>query len=356
MKKYTYRLLSLLFIAGNPMLNALPTHESAVENSKATANHSPYTSAINYGGYILNDVYNWRKPNLSLPNFDQLNVATFIPVGPSDQADTSRDEVLQILKQKNNVHGNIIIKGIEYSVQSEIPDALKTEQTPIFVYSGGYSNDGKPYAFCGYNAIKSGLVLNKICVTFEFATDTRRGFNFCQQQDVHCVKTVCNKIVEINPDAKIVLHGGCKGATNNLQFLAEQAEADQKAPCFNNIKAVLAESPPISVTTALRNTPLASVTLLLMRGIFPNYNPYAKTIVNATKFPQIPVMIGALPEDTISELKDAHAIRNHLTVNCNGNVQLFISQESEIRHGQIGKANDYKAAAQEFLKNSLKSQ
>lgn len=298
----------------------------------------------------LTNIYRWRQPDTSLPTLDKLKVVSFIPIGQAAnaQANSSKKDALTLLKQKN-IDGNLTINGTIYRVQSGIPENIKDIKNPISAYSGGYSNGGNPYAFCGYTAIKAGLMPGA-CVTFDFATDTRRGFNFCQQQDLHCVKTVCNEIVKKSPDASLILHGACKGAANNLRFLAEQGEADQKENCLKNIKAVISESPPISVKKALQRTPLAPVTLALMRGLFPNYNPNAKNIMQTQTFPAIPVMVASLPKDTISELDDMIAMSSHLNKNCQGRVELFVSEQAEIRHGKIGQAKDYQQAVSAFLK------
>lgn len=297
-------------------------------------------------------LYNWRQPNLALPSLQELNVVTFIPAGKSKDKNTAQDNVLKFLKNKSAC-GNLIINGTIYEIYRGIPKKINRTKKPISVYSGGFSfcNSSKSYAYSGYTAIKAGLIPG-ICVTFDFVTDTRKSFNFCQNQDLHCVKTVCNQIVEKNPHVSIILHGASKGAANNLRFLAELADNVKKEKCLKNIKAVICESPPISVKKALQRTPLSPITLALMRIIFPNYKPNAKTIMDAKKFPKIPVMIACLPKDTISDLDDVIAMHKHLYKNCNANIKLFISREDELRHGKIGKAKDYQKAVKSFLEKA----
>ncbi len=330
-------------------LNAMADWGTIKECSKTAAN----TIAI-----VLSDLYKglWRKPDTSLPTLDQLNVVSFIPVGKANNGEknTPTYAVLKFLRQKNREDNqNLIINGIRYKIYWGIPEG-KDIKIPITIYSGGYSNGAKPYAYCGYTAIKAGLVPGA-CVTFDFPTDTRRGFNFCQKQDLHCVKTVCNEIAKKYPKSPIILHGACKGATNNLRFLAKQAELPEQEKCMDNIKAVIAESPPLSVKKALEQTPLSWVTLTLMRYIFPNYNPKAQTIMDAKKFPSIPVLIASLPLDTISAQPDVIAVTLHLNKSSlNNNVELFTSDEDKIQHGQIGKAKDYQETIKKFLeKNKL---
>lgn len=339
----TRKLVWLLLLTSIHALNAWPSAETILQSPKTISSAIITT---------LKDIYHWRQPDVSLPSLEELNVVTFIPVSTSSDTNSSQDHVLKLLTSKTS--GNLIVNGTIYEVYRGIPEKIKTSDAPISVYSGGYSNNRRPYAYCGYTSIKAGLVPGA-CVTFDFATDTRRAFNFCQEQDLHCIKTVCNEIVKAKPNASLILHGACKGAANNLRFLAEQAERSQQEECLKNIKAVICESPPISVKKALSCTPLAPVTLALMPLVLPNYNPEAKTIMDAKKFPAIPVMIGSLPKDTISNLDDVIAMNNHLIQNCGATVTLFVSEEDKIIHGEIGKAVDYQNSVTLFLNQTCES-
>jgi hypothetical protein len=317
----------------------------------STSSNPPKTSFLTSVKSTLISAYWWKTPDKALPTFNQLNVVTFTPVDiPSDTlsqnlTNTPTATVLKHLK-KSMITQNVIINGRAYKVQNGIPNSFRE---PVSVYSGGYSNHGRPYAYSGYNAIKAGLV-PETCVTFEFPTDTRRGFNFCQEQDLKCLELVCKKIVKKSPEASIILHGACKGAANNLRFLAESAENNTTERYVKNIKAVIAESPPLSVEKALQHTFMSCITLPLIPHIFPNYNSKAKTIMNAKKFPKIPVLVASLPHDTISDLKDVRTMNKHLT-DIGGTITHFVSKETKFRHGKIGRTEDYRSNVSSFLKN-----
>jgi hypothetical protein len=290
-----------------------------------------------------------RQPDKTLYGIEKLNPVSFIPIGDSTENNTPKEIVLKTLAQQQ-INTSITINGKKYIVERGISPLIQLHTNPITLYSGGYSNDGRPYAYCGYTAIKAGLVPGA-CITFDFPTDTRSGFNFGQAEDIHCVKTMCQEIVAKAPHARIILHGACKGANNNLRFLAETAEQNYQAPFLPNITAVIAESPTISVSKALQNTPLSFITLAIMRVLFPNYNHRAKTILESKKFPSIPVLIASLPHDSISTLHDVRELHSHLN-NMTHAIQWFISQETSIRHGQIGKATDYQKAVKDFLQQA----
>lgn len=265
-----------------------------------------------------------RTPDRSMPTFEQLNVVTILPTEcqathavPKEKAD-----VLKVLKAKS---GLINVKGNVYSVHKGVHPDLKDYKGPVSVYSGGYSNDGNPYAYCGYVAQKAGVIPGAV-VTFEFPSDTRAGFNFCQEQDNACPRLVCEEIVQVNPDAQIILHGACKGGMNNLKFLSSSAqklkghtEEIKKSDLsrlskilHHNIKAVVTESPLIAAVDGVKNQPGGSITPYLMRAVFPNYDHKAKTIMDAQEFPATSMYLASLPNDSLSVLDDMEDMRKHL--------------------------------------------
>jgi hypothetical protein len=367
-KKKYIRVLTILFMLPQiQLLNAWPSFEFFFRYPKAVCSTIRAT---------VSDIWYWRKPDTSFPTLDELNPVTFVPVGNempmnkslqrmSYPADTAPKIVLKILKKRPIPRSTIIIRGKTYTVQSGIlddssghksssplePCVVNLDQPmPISVYHGGYSNEGKPYAYCGYTAIKSGLIPGA-CVTFDLATNTRRRFNFCNDQSIGCVKTVCSEIKNKQPKAPIILHGACQGATNNLRFLTNQNKSGDPEKLLPQIKAVIAESPSISTAKALAQTPFSWLTLSLMPYIFPHYNPNAPTIMDDKPLSgNIPVLIASLPKDTISDLSDVNKMKQGLSKG--NNISLFVSKEEEIQHGQIGKALDYRKKARKFLETN----
>jgi len=310
-----------------------------------------------------------RTPDRSMPTFEQLNAVTILPTGcpatavvPKEKAD-----VLQVLKKKS---GLINIKGSIYSVHKGVHPDIKSYDGPITIYSGGYSNDCNPYAYCGYVAQKVGVIPGAV-VTFEFPADTRAGFNFCGEQDNVCPRLVCEEIVKANPAAKIILHGACKGGMNNLKFYsssaqklkgytAEEVQSNPELSTLSNllhrhIKLVVTESPPRTAVDGVKNQVGGSITPYLMRAVFPNYDHEAKTIMDAREFPGTSMFLASLPHDSLSVLDEMREMTEHLNglrrdkVNepmgrPSSPIHHFVSGQSEIIHGQIGKAKDYQAA------------
>lgn len=301
----------------------------------------------------------WVSPDHSLPTLEQLNMMTIVPVDDSDTLYTVVDEakdgeaaLIKILKRKDGVFR---CQGQLYKVYSGIPDDMSMCQDAIVLYSPGYSNLGKPFALSAYKAIKLGIIQGS-CVIFECSTDTRRAFNFCQDQDLHCINLACSALLEKHPEAKIILKGGSKGAALNLRFLAEKAERNEP---LDNIKAVLADSPPLSVKDALKSIYTAGpISHFLCRLVLPNYNPHAKTIMDAQAFPRdIPVLISSLPYDSISDLNDMKKMVQHLQ-SLGANIEHFVSEgvwrddkgkTITLIHGKIGRAQDYQSNVKKFL-------
>lgn len=308
----------------------------------------------------------WFNPDRSFPTLDKLNIVTFLPIDSRDDQDhvisesNGKNAIINLLKKKEGI---ISIQGQLYKIYSGIPDEIKTYNEPIFLYSGGYSNAGHPYAFSAYNGIKRSNIQGP-CIVFEYATDTRRAFNFCQEQDLHCVTIAYEEIIKKHSEARIILKGACKGAAAYLRFLAEKASNNEP---LDNIKALIAESPPISVKSALkhiRNGGIVSHTLC--RFTLPNYNPALKTIMDATTFPtNIPILLASLPHDTISDLSDMKDMKKHLDT-LGADIEHFVScgtTEDEngnfitLNHGKLGRANDYQKALNKFfIKHELRQE
>jgi hypothetical protein len=299
----------------------------------------------------------WFKPDRSLPSLDKLNIVTFLPIESCsddsvvNEADDGRDGVIDLLKKKDGV---VEIEGKLYRIYNGIPEEIKNFKEPINLYLGGFSNSGYPHAFSIYKGIKEGTMIGP-CIVFESVTDTRRTFNFCQEQDLHCVDIVYKDLIKKHAKARIILKGGCKGAAVYLRYLAEKA----KHGGLENIKALIANYPPISVKDALKDIRYGgALSHLFCRFTLPNYNPHSKTILDATDFPSdIPVLLSCLPKgnDRISDLDDMRRIRDHLE-SLGVNIELFVSkgiaEDGKILgHGQLGRAKDYQEKILEFLGN-----
>ncbi len=287
----------------------------------------------------------WRTPDTSIPTFDELHVTTLIPV--EKQAGCAQkiytvDQAGPILKNKK-FDLLIDVDGQLYRVQNGIPDALKNYEQ-VSIYSGGFSNSCRPHASSVMRMIARGS-MHGACITLNYAPDySRARFNFCQEQDSVCLDLVYKALLEKNPDVRVLLRGGCKGAANTLHFLAYKAERGEDV---SNIKAAVLESPPLSVERALSYYPFSHA---LARFAFPNYNPKSNTILDAKAMPNVPLFFGRIPTDTIANADDIGSMVHHVQqVGNESNVWLFTARES-VWHGKISKLKNYQLALNAFYK------
>ncbi len=52
-----------------------------------------------------------------------------------------------VIRTLRKGYGIIKIKDAWYEIHRGIPDAIARSNQPVFMYAGGFSNDGNPYAF-----------------------------------------------------------------------------------------------------------------------------------------------------------------------------------------------------------------
>lgn len=278
---------------------------------------------------------------------EKCNIVTFLPI--QEYSDKYAENIPDIIVSLKKRSGIIKINNKLYQVCRSIPDKIKENSSPVTLYAGGYSNAGKPYGYCVYNAIKGGIITGP-AIVFDYPTDaSMRDFNFCQEKDLACLDRVYQELLRVHPKSVVILLGACKGAMNKLRFLAE---AQDKNVDLKNIKALIAESPVISPYHALKNQFCGSLAHWLMQYIFPSYDiARLKTIMDARSFPsKIPVLLGSLPEDTVSELPDMITMKNHLE-GLGATVEHFVAQEDDanIIHGQIGKSKGWQEKVNQFL-------
>jgi hypothetical protein len=304
--------------------------------------------------------YRWlNTPDTTMPTLESLKVATIVPIEPHEVQDMSKvlvdkkaikktlskssmSELLRMFipwyKKHTPVDETILINNQYYKVQEGIPANIAQHQN-ITIRSGGCYD---PRAYSAYVGVKAGNTHGP-CITFSYPTSTRAAFNYCQEQDVSCIDLIYQDVVKKSPQANISLYGTCKGGTNILRFLAEKAEHNEDV---SNVKAVALESPTISVKHAIGQYGIHP----FVGMIFPNYNPRAKTILDAKKMPaHVPIFIGRLENDTVSKFDHTNQLVRHLNaVGSQNQTYLLTTTESDIRHGLLGKAKDYHQALNTF--------
>jgi len=183
-------------------------------------------------------IHYWFTPDRSFPTINKLNITTFLPIVSADNQPIARTKpaILACMKKKSGI---IEIKGKLYQLEAGIPEKINT--FPVCtIYSPGMLTSVISPAFFAYTSIKAENIPHGACIAFDYPTRARRSFNFCQEQDLHCLKTVYKELISKHPKAQVVLFGACIGATSILRMITTTEEP------LTNVKAVIVESPVIS--------------------------------------------------------------------------------------------------------------
>lgn len=363
MKNYIKTTILVAALICIPQLQAMQQVKTAAQVS----GQSSTLSKLSVAGGVLAALYAGHKwlnqPDTTMPTLESLKVATIIPIKEHEVQDmnkvlTKKEEIAAALKKPfpsellamfipgykkyQPVEEIMQLNGQYYKIQEGIPAEI-VQHKQVTIRSGGCYD---PKLYSTYVALKAGNVQGP-CIAFSFPTSTRRAFNYCQEQDIHCLELIYQEILKKNPHADIALYGTCKGGTNILRFLAESAERGRN---LDNVKAVALESPTISVKHAISQYHIHPFVGL----IFPNHKANGKTILDAQHMPaHVPILIGRLENDSVSKFNDTNELVSHLNkVGNRNNVYLMTTKESSIMHGQLGRAKDYQRALNAFYKTN----
>ncbi len=306
---------------------------------------------------------------------ENLNILTIRPVSecPEPQKRTI-DEVSSSIKEgENATNNNKCVTIYEMSEKEQSFDLSTTLPSDyngtIAIYVSGYAglsgNARYKYAGSGaygtFNYLKADLMSKDwIYISFDGLTNYRSYFNFGQQLDQDCLNTVYEATIQKNPRAKIVLFGSCKGSTTILNYLTNPNNKYKKFD--EHIKAVLLESPSISLDSIVlhiaRNhvpKPLQFILPYLFAATFPSYQWKQKTMIDYTaNLPNnIPILIGYLQQDKTANYQDILKIVDSFLKAGKNNVHVFKSNNTELLHGHLSKANDFQEKARKFFAESV---
>lgn len=304
-----------------------------------------------------------RTPDKSNPTLEELNIKTYVPAKKdtgSTKVLTDSEQVKKHLISQESADVDIqMSKNKIFTLTSGFPEALKSAPEICIALGGSLNNwelftgfkNYNPGGYSGYRFIKSGII-DMPCVTFDCVTDKRKSFNFCQEQDLNSLDLTVKAIRKLNKDAKIVLAGICKGGSLALRYIAEKTEKKETAE-LSAIKAIVVEGPPNSVKDSIKNQFGYPLSLGAAKLCLPNFDSNAKTILQAKKFSNIPLLVGTIPKDSICTLNGVKEMTNHIASLDNNNVYLFESKE-KISHSSMTKLDvSWQKTAQAFLGKHL---
>lgn len=306
----------------------------------------------------------WQHVMVAMEHVSKLENLNVLSIRPAMNCIEHRrrtiDEVCIAIQNGHNAQNNNTYVVMEQGAAKKIQLLQLSTELPsdypgtIALYVSGYAgmSGNARYKYAGngaystFNYLKAGLIpLHAVCISFDGHVNDRVHFNFGQELDQDCLNTMYEAIVKRNCKARIVLVGACKGATTILNYLTNPKNKDKD---FSRIKAVLLESPSISfeqVTSQVANKYLYGYgrpLSYLFQFVFPNYTWNQPTMLDsAANFPRhIQALIGCLRQDKIANYEDVLAI-----VRCfkdaGKNVEVFESQNRELPHGHLSKAEDF---------------
>jgi hypothetical protein len=346
-------------------MNPIPYLQSSFSKVKPTL--AKHKLAIAATSACLGVLYYWLRTPLKVDTrIQKLNILSFSPTNNPQGENKTIEQVCSAIQkgtcdQNNNTH--IHINNHTFNLSNTIPS--QANQT-MFIYVSGYAgmsgNARYKYAGAGahatYKYIQRGCMENAPCISFDGQVNDRRSFNFGQKLDQDCLNQVYQETIKRNPQSNVVLVGSCKGATTILNYLSHTNNNNDQ---FKNIKAVILESPSISLE-ALTNhvarshipTILQGLLPKLFKIVFPNYSWNQPTILdNANNFPAtIPVFIGCSTTDKVASYQDIVTIEKRLRES-NVPVQLFQHTDPQIKHGQLSNVTQYQQAIKTFLNRSV---
>ncbi len=302
-----------------------------------------------------------RTPNPAVPNLEELQITSVISTQNTEKSiklENWRDKAwFNFQSFKTPITLTLSKNSIMPACQ--IQQGIPENQKCVVIYSPGKLRSfartlHSTPTLSAYTFAKAGLI-NAPCVTFYYCDD-RKSLNICGKKDQETLKLVYQEVVKKNPEAEIILYGDCRGAMNILRLLANLSEEEiQELGIKEKVKAIILESPPLSVQNIQLNFPIIGKGLdLFYRLVYPNYNVGEPTILDAKKFPDLPILLGRLPQDKFSPFEVTEKIIAHLRhIGCN-QLRVFTSTDDTVikkGHGFLGIDYEWRKAVNDLYES-----
>jgi hypothetical protein len=312
------------------------------------------------------------QPDLDFPQVHQLDLVTFIPTDdhhdltnepiPSkyfrkwNQNSRKESFIIRCLGNNGQKQNYKVVNGLP---QDEIRAFQKKHPIPFFVHSDGY----QPIENTHYSPTRSILktkLAPGILVSVGYPCDfwwNYRSFNYAQTQDVNTLRLTIQQLLAICPDSRVQLSANSKGALTTLHFLAEIAEKNEVYP----ISRAFLFSPILDFQSSSYGMGKLSGWLLRFAAprLMPNYNLRERQLQDVFSFPNLPIFVSSLRNDSFVDVEKVEVMLNHfLKVGPieKGNVTHFICEDATLIHGQIGKSEAHQEALERFLSGTGNTQ
>ncbi len=233
----------------------------------------------------------------------------------------------------------------------------------FFIASRGYAKSNIPVlgdyleltrdagaAIEGHMLIKDNLINNAPCVTFDYPDDPLY-FNFGQNLDVSCLKTVWNYTIRKKDNPSIVAIGDCRGGKALLNFATTRPE---------QLKALILMSPFISdkdlidqiAKNHIKWLPWSNHILFnFFKFYFPSFDPNKDDLIGKIHKidSALPIFIGHRKNDFLVSDTSMRRLLQELKKAGNKDLYLLVVSDDNATHSRISPILDLQYAANAFL-------
>lgn len=312
----------------------------------------------------VNSLYRWCMgcSEKFIPTLENL---TIITIKPSTQSITEEmldatTLALMIYHGKAPEQCFIEIQDEIYTVHRGI--SIGSENSLVFIYSRGLAHPIHPsiypYSarhgaclFAARSKIKGGIINNAPVITFDYP-DERHSFG--QEIDIACLQLVYHSIITLNPHARIVIVGDCRGAKVALE-LATQKPANLAAliletPFFEQKHVVQAISQNLGLIGKIPG--ISTIIDGAMRFYFADFDPSQDDLMNHIHHidKNLPIFIGHRVGDIFIPDKPLNEFENIMAGIGNTHIHVHRAADNYAFHSRIFLETSTKKAIHLFLK------
>lgn len=233
----------------------------------------------------------------------------------------------------------------------------------FFIASRGYAKSNVPVlgdyleltrdagaAIEGHMLIKDNLVHDAPCITFDYPDDPRY-FNFGQNLDVSCLKTVWHYATRKKDNPSIIAIGDCRGGKALLNFATTRPV---------QLKAMILMSPFISdkdlidqiAKNHIKWLPWSNRILFnFFKFYFPSFDPNQDDLIGKIHKidPALPIFIGHRKNDFLVSDTSMRRLLRELKRAGNKDVYLLVVADDNATHSRISPIAELQYAANAFL-------
>ncbi|HJZ24047.1 MAG TPA: hypothetical protein VJ201_06325 [Candidatus Babeliales bacterium] len=314
----------------------------------------------------------FSKPKKFKPTKKNLHIHVFAPASSTNHKQ-QKSNVITFDEMVETIHRGKRFKEADLMVTSQdkknkvvtIHRSLKVlkKYNTFFIASRGYAKSNVPVlgdyleltrdagaAIEGHMLIKDNLVHDAPCITFDYPDDPHY-FNFGQNLDVSCLKTVWNYATRKKDNPSIIAIGDCRGGKALLNFATTRP---------TQLKAMILMSPFISdkdlidqiAKNHIKWLPWSNHILFnFFKFYFPSFDPNQDDLIGKIHKidPELPIFIGHRKNDFLVSDTSMRRLLHELKKAGNKDLYLLVVSDDNATHSRISPILDLQYAANAFL-------